>query len=66
MKAAQDISQVNSEVSYEAREVVYKKYRMELTAQFRYDGETILIVLKYSALFRDSKKNIPNTCRGFF
>ena len=40
MKAAQDISQVNSEVSFEAREVVYKKYRMELTAQFRYDGET--------------------------
>ena len=22
--------------------------------------------MKYSALFRDSKKKIPNTCRGFF
>ena len=48
MKAAQDKSKVNSETSYEAREEVYKKYREELTAQFRCDV-VIFLLFKFES-----------------
>lgn len=37
IKAATDISRVNSETSFDVREKVYEKNREELTAQFRFD-----------------------------
>ena len=42
--SAAEISRANSEVSFEAREEVYKKHREGLTAQFRY-------IREFSSLF---------------
>ena len=44
VKAAQDITMVNTEISYEAREEVYRKYREEITAQFRCDIISIFLL----------------------